>query len=56
MGFEVSGCRADAEGRKEFLLGLERSVDWGNPTQAGVVFGSEQRRPELSVHVALRLG
>ena len=56
LGFEVSGCRDDAEGRKEFLLGLERSVDWGNPTQAGVVFGSEQRRPELSVHAALRRG
>lgn len=37
-------------------MGLERSVDWGNPTQAGVVFGSEQRRPELSVHAALRRG
>lgn len=56
VGFEVSGCRDDAEGRKEFLLGLERSVDWGNPTQAGVVFSSEQRRPELSVHAALRRG
>ena len=56
MGFEVSGCRDDAEGRKEFLLGLERSVDWGDPTQAGVVSSSEQRRPELSVHAALRRG
>jgi hypothetical protein len=37
-------------------MGLERSVDWGNPTQAGLVFSSEQRRPELSVHAALRRG
>lgn len=56
IGFEVSGCRDDAEGRKEFLHGLERSVDWRNPTQAGVVFSSEKRRPELSVHAALRRG
>ena len=56
MAFEVSGCSDDAEGRREFLMGLERSVDWGNPTQAGVVFGSEQRRPDLSVHAALRRG
>ena len=56
MGFQVEGCRDDAEGRKEFLMGLERSVDWGNPTQAGIVFSSEQRRPELSVHAALRRG
>lgn len=56
VGFQVSGCEDDAEGRKEFLFGLERSVDWGNPTQAGVVFSSEQRRPELSVHAALRRG
>jgi hypothetical protein len=56
MGFQVAGCRDDAEGRKEFLLGLERSVDWANPTQAGLVFSSEQRRPELSVHAALRRG
>ena len=32
-GFSGGGV---AEGRKEFLMGLERSVDWGNPTQAGV--------------------
>jgi hypothetical protein len=38
MGFQVAGCRDDAEGRKVFLMGLERSVDWGNPTQAGLVF------------------
>jgi hypothetical protein len=25
--FQVTGRRDDAEGRKEFLLGLERSVD-----------------------------
>jgi putative transposase len=56
MGFQVAGWRDDAEGRKEFLMGLERSVDWGNPTQAGLVFSSEQRRPELSVHAALRRG
>jgi REP element-mobilizing transposase RayT len=56
MGFQVTGCRDDAKGRKEFLLGLERSVDWANPTQAGLVFSSEQRRPELSVHAALRRG
>jgi len=48
-GFSGGGCRDDAEGWKDFLLGLERSVDWGNPTQAGLVFSSEQRRPELSV-------
>ncbi len=38
MGFQVAGCRDDSEGRKGFLLGLERNVDWGNLTQAGVVF------------------
>ena len=27
MGFQVAGSRDDAEGRKEFLMGLERSVD-----------------------------
>lgn len=38
------------------MAGLERRVDWGNPTQAGVVFSSAQREPELSVHAALRRG
>jgi hypothetical protein len=56
MGFQVAGCQDDAEGRKEFLRELERSVDWGDPTQAGLVFSSEERRPELSVHAALRRG
>jgi len=56
MAFGASGCRDDAAGRREFLLGLERSVDWSNPTQAGVVFSSAQREPELSVHAALRRG
>ena len=56
MGFQVAGCQDDAEGRKEFLRELERSVDWGDPMQAGLVFSSEERRPELSVHAALRRG
>jgi hypothetical protein len=38
MGFQVAGCRDDAEGRKVFLRELERIVDWDNPTQAGLVF------------------
>lgn len=54
--FGVSGCNDDAAGRREFLVGLERSVDWANPTQAGLVLSSAQREPELSVHAALRRG
>ena len=56
MAFGVTGCPDDAAGRRAFLAGLERSVDWANPTQAGVVFSSAQREPELSVHAALRRG
>jgi hypothetical protein len=46
MGFQVAGFRADAEGLKEFLMGLERSVVCGKPTQTGLVFSSEQRHPD----------
>ena len=56
MGFAVSGCPDDAAGRKDFFMGLERRVDWANPTQAGLVFSSAARQPELSVHAALRRG
>jgi REP element-mobilizing transposase RayT len=56
MGFEVSGFRDDTGGRKKFLLAMERNVDWGNTTKAGVGFSSEQSRPNLSLHVALRRG
>jgi REP element-mobilizing transposase RayT len=56
MAFGVTGYPDDVSGRREFLTGLERSVDWANPTQAGVVFSSAQREPELSVHAALRRG
>lgn len=56
MAFGVSGCNDDAGGRREFLLGLERSVDWADPTRAGVVFSAARGEPELSVHAALRRG
>ena len=56
MSFEVSGCHDHAAGRRDFLKGLEQSVDWANPTQAGLVFASEQRQLDLAVHAALRRG
>jgi len=56
MGFEVTGCNDDPEGRRRFLELLEARIDWDRPMDAGVTFANGTQRQDSSLHATLKRG
>lgn len=49
MGFQVTGCRDAASGRRKFLGLLEERVDWEQPGNAGLEFRAGEGEPQVAV-------